>query len=59
MREREVLNLLVEGYSSREIGSPLGVSTKTLQDHRARFNDKMRSDDLTQLVRMIFASRDV
>ena len=54
-----MLNLLVEGYSSREIGSQLGVSTKTLQDHRARFNDKMRSDDLTQLVRMIFASRDV
>ncbi len=58
-REREVLDLLVEGYSSREIGSQLGVSTKTIEAHRARINDKMRSDDLAHLVRMVLASRDV
>lgn len=57
-REREVLDLLVEGYSSREIGSQLGVSTKTVEAHRARINDKMRSDDLAHLVRMVLASRD-
>ena len=57
-REREVLDLLVEGYSSREIGSQLGVSTKTIEAHRARINDKMRSDDLAHLVRMVLASRD-
>ena len=57
-REREVLDLLVEGYPSREIGSQLGVSTKTIEAHRARINDKMRSDDLAHLVRMVLASRD-
>jgi FixJ family two-component response regulator len=57
-REREVLDLLVEGYSSREIGSQLAVSTKTIEAHRARINDKMRSDDLAHLVRMVLASRD-
>jgi RNA polymerase sigma factor (sigma-70 family) len=57
-REREVLDLLVEGMSSREIGSQLGVSTKTVEAHRARINDKMRSDDLAHLVRMVLASRD-
>ncbi len=56
-REREVLDLLVEGYSSREIGSQLGVSTKTIEAHRARINDKMRSDDLAHLVRMVLAAR--
>ena len=57
-REREVLDLLVEGYSSREIGSQLGVPTKTIEADRARINDKMRSDDLAHLVRMVLASRD-
>ena len=57
-REREVLDLVVEGLSSREIGVRLGVSTKTVEAHRARINDKMRSDDLAHLVRMVLASRD-
>lgn len=57
-REREVLDLLVEGYSSREIGSQLGVSTKTIEAHRARINDKMRSNDLPHLVRMLLAHND-
>jgi FixJ family two-component response regulator len=57
-REREVLDLLVDGHSSREIGSQLGVSTKTVEAHRSRINDKMRSDDLAHLVRMVLASRD-
>ena len=57
-REREVLDLLVDGHSSREIGSQLGVSTKTVEAHRSRINDKMRSDDLAHLVRMVLASLD-
>lgn len=57
-REREVLDLLVEGYPGREIGSQLGVSTKTIEAHRARINDKIRSDDLVHLVRMVLASRN-
>lgn len=57
-REREVLDMLVEGMSSREIAGELGVSTKTIEAHRARINDKMRSDDLAHLVRMVLASRD-
>jgi FixJ family two-component response regulator len=57
-REREVLDLLVEGYPGREIGSQLGVSTKTIEAHRARINDKIRSDDLAHLVRMVLASRN-
>lgn len=57
-REREVLDLLVEGLSSREISSQLGVSNKTIEAHRARISDKMRSDDLAHLVRMFLAARD-
>jgi FixJ family two-component response regulator len=56
-REREVLDLLVEGFSSREIASQIGVATKTIEAHRSRINDKMRSDDLAHLVRMVLAAR--
>lgn len=57
-REREVLDLVVEGLSSREIGARLGVSTKTVEAHRARINDKMRSDDLPHLIRMMLVYND-
>ena len=52
-REREVLDLVVDGLSSRAIGESLGISTKTVEAHRARINDKMRSDDLPHLIRMM------
>ena len=54
-REREVLDHVVDGLSSREIASQLGVSTKTVEAHRARINDKMRADNVSHLIRMCFA----
>jgi two-component system response regulator FixJ len=57
-REREVLDLLVEGLSSREIAAQLEVSIKTVEAHRARINDKMRSDDLPHLIRMMLVYND-
>lgn len=57
-REREVLDLIVDGLSSREIGKKLGISTKTVEAHRARINDKMRAADLPHLVRMMLAMAD-
>lgn len=54
-REREILDLIIGGTSSRHIGAQLGISTKTVEAHRARINDKMRADDLSHLVRMMYA----
>lgn len=54
-REREVLEYVVDGMSSREIAEELGVSTKTVEAHRARINDKMRADNVSHLIRMCFA----
>jgi len=54
-RERQVLNHVVDGLSSREIAQELGVSTKTVEAHRARINDKMRADNVSHLIRMCFA----
>jgi two-component system response regulator FixJ len=54
-RERQVLDHVVDGLSSREIAQELGVSTKTVEAHRARINDKMRADNVSHLIRMCFA----
>jgi len=53
-REREVLDHVVNGLSSREIAENLQVSTKTVEAHRARINDKMRADNVAHLIRMCF-----
>lgn len=53
-REREVLDHVVDGLSSREIADTLAVSTKTVEAHRARINDKMRADNVAHLIRMCF-----
>lgn len=54
-REKEVLDLVAAGNSSRDIASLLGVSTKTVEAHRARINDKLRADDLPHLVRIMMS----
>jgi two-component system response regulator FixJ len=58
IRLREVLDLLDDGYTSRKNASLLDVSIKTIEAHRARINDKMRSDDLAHLVRMVLVARE-
>lgn len=57
-RESEVLDLIVTGMSSRAIGDRLDVSTKTVEAHRSRINDKMRAKDLAHLVRMVYVHRE-
>jgi DNA-binding NarL/FixJ family response regulator len=50
-REREVLQLVVEGKTTKEVGSILGVSTKTAESHRARLMDKLGIHETASLVR--------
>ena len=40
-RERQVLALLAEGSTSKEIAQGLGLSTKTIENHRARILEKL------------------
>jgi two-component system response regulator FixJ len=51
-REHEVMDMVTEGRSNREIAAALGVSAKTVEAHRARVMDKMRAGSLAELVRM-------
>ena len=50
-REREVLQLLVEGRSSKEVASILGIETKTAETHRANIMRKLQLHNVVELVR--------
>ena len=48
-REMEILTLVIEGKSSREIGLHLEVSTKTVEAHRSKIMSKTRAADVGEL----------
>lgn len=50
-REREVLQLVAEGRSNKEVAGELGVSIKTVQTHRAHLMRKLDAHDRIDLVR--------
>jgi len=56
-REYEVMTMVTDGKSNKEIAAELGVSAKTVEVHRARMMDKMRADSLAELVRMALLAR--
>jgi DNA-binding NarL/FixJ family response regulator len=56
-REREVLQLLAEGQANKEIGSTLGISSKTAETHRARIMAKLNLHSITELVRYAIRNR--
>lgn len=50
-REREILQLLVEGKSNTEIADRLALSAKTVHTYRSRIMDKLNIHDLPGLVK--------
>jgi DNA-binding NarL/FixJ family response regulator len=50
-REREVLQLIAEGLSSKEIAAMLGVSLKTIDSHRSNLMEKLEIHKVSGLVR--------
>lgn len=55
-REREVLQLVAEGKTTKEIGTILGVSTKTADAHRTRLMHKLDIHDIAGLTRYAIRS---
>jgi DNA-binding NarL/FixJ family response regulator len=51
IREKEVLTLLAEGKSSKEIADLLYISTRTVEHHRASINKKLKLNNIVDLVK--------
>ncbi len=51
MREREILNLLCEGYSTKEIAEKLVVSPSTVHSHRGNLMAKLGLNNRHELIR--------
>jgi len=51
MREREIVQLLAEGRSNKEVASALSISIRTAETHRSNVLRKLSLDSLADLVR--------
>jgi len=58
-REKQVLDLLIEGRPSKLIAYDLGISTRTAEHHRSAVMKKMAARSLSHLVRMALGLRRV
>ncbi len=50
-REREIVQLLAEGRSNKEVARELGISVKTAETHRSNIMRKMEFGSLSDLIR--------
>jgi two-component system response regulator NreC len=50
-REREIVQLLAEGRSNKEVADKLGISPKTVETHRATIMRKLKFESFSDLVR--------
>jgi DNA-binding NarL/FixJ family response regulator len=50
-RQREILQLIAEGHSTKDIGFRLGLSVKTVEAHRAQIMERLGTHDIAGLVR--------
>lgn len=55
-REGEVMEGMVAGRLNKQIAEDLGISMKTVEQHRARVMEKLQVDSLAELVRIVVRS---
>ena len=51
MRQREILQLIAEGHTTKDIAQRLNVSVKTVETHRAQLMERLEIHDVPGLVR--------
>lgn len=56
-REREILQLIVEGHTNFAIGQLLNISTKTVEKHRASLMKKLEVDSIPDLMIVALKNR--
>jgi len=50
-RETNVLQLIVQGYTNRQIGEELNISVRTVEGHRANLSEKLGLHNRVEMVR--------
>jgi RNA polymerase sigma factor (sigma-70 family) len=55
-REKEVLNLIIDSHSNKEVAKILDVSHRTIDVHRARIMEKMEAENIAELMMMVMQS---
>jgi DNA-binding NarL/FixJ family response regulator len=50
-RERQIVQLLAEGKSNKEVASALDIAVRTVEGHRAKIMNKLRLQSFSELVR--------
>jgi FixJ family two-component response regulator len=56
-REREVLEMVVQGRLNKQIAADLGIAEKTIKVHRARMMQKLGVRTIADLVRLVLGHR--
>jgi two-component system response regulator TtrR len=56
-REREVMDMLVQGKLNKVIAADLGISVRTVEAHRARIMEKLDARSLSDIVRLALRAR--
>ncbi|MGE5372430.1 MAG: response regulator [Solirubrobacterales bacterium] len=51
-RQKEIWRLIAEGATTKEIAAILGISTKTVETHRAQLMDRLQTRDVAGLIRL-------
>lgn len=53
-REQEVCNKLCLGWSNQEIATQLGISHRTVEDHRFHILKKFKARNIVEVVRRVY-----
>jgi DNA-binding NarL/FixJ family response regulator len=54
-RQKEILRLVAQGYTNREIGQKLQISVRTVEVHRFNLMRRLRVRNVAQLLRQAIA----
>ncbi len=56
-REREVLNMIVEGKPNKTIAANMAISGKTVEGHRAHIMEKLNARNAAELVHLVLRAK--
>jgi two-component system response regulator FixJ len=56
-RQRQVVDLAIDGLSNKEIGARLGISPRTVEHYRESAMERMQADRFARLIQMVMRLR--